>query len=318
LRTPRGTFLFRPSGVLVHGAGTGRVILTGSTQALARVLRGLALKLHSGAALVTVVVISGRFHQQINIHVQQPRIPPKPAPHLTASAQSLSFTAQMNSTSADQTAPLTISNTGPAGTSLSYTVSSASGRVSVSGGGSPIAGGGQAALILSYNTAGLQSGTTQDALVLTSNDPSHPSLSIPIAITVASSTHFVGSFTGHVTNDDFFEDFDDADFSFTDSYGGPVTATLQAKQGGGFTLTLSGSMATTNPHFEDFAAFPNISIPLSNLASIFFSFAMGDGVCNAQGAINNGVFAGTWTFARLFGSSDFSDSGQGSFSLHIG
>jgi hypothetical protein len=128
--------------------------------------------------------------------------------------------------------------------------------------------------------------------------------------------HFAGSFTGTVSNNDFADGFNDPDTSFTDSYGGQVTATFQPNQGGGFTLLLSGSLTTARPHFENFSAFPSISVPVSDLGRIFFSFPMGDGQCNAQGSINNGVFSGTWSFAPLFGSSDFSDSGQGSFSLH--
>ena len=90
---------------------------------------------------------------------------------------------------------------------------------------------------------------------------------------------------------------------------------MQSNPGCGFTLAFSGSLTTARPHFEDFAASPNVTVQVSDLGHVSFSFPMGDGRCNVQGAIGNGEFSGTWSFAPLPGSSDFSDSGQGSFFL---
>jgi hypothetical protein len=122
---------------------------------------------------------------------------------------------------------------------------------------------------------------------------------------------FSGSFSGRV------QDIDAnglGDQGLYESYGGPMTATLTANSGGGDQLQLSGDLQEADASYDDgefSTSLDGTTVTVSNLGNIAFSFSMGNGTCQAQGSISNGVFSGTWTF---YDSSD-GDNGSGSFRL---
>jgi uncharacterized membrane protein len=111
--------------------------------------------------------------------------PTSKVPVLSLAPSSFYYTTPIGSNPASQS--LKINNTGTA--TLNWSAANTGSWLSLSPTSGTVASGGQGAILtLSVNTAGLSAGTYDATTTITSNDPNHASVNIPVSLTIAANS----------------------------------------------------------------------------------------------------------------------------------
>ncbi len=229
-------------------------------------------------------------------------------PQISVSPQSLTFQTTQGQNPQEQ--GFAVSNVG--GGTLHCTEKTNTSWIGLTDEGTSL---GAAIVGVQVNAALLTPGTYYGTIIVSSPDDPNGTQIVAVTLNVAAppAPTYRGSFTGRVSNADN-DGGGDPGPTFYDQYGGQVSMTLTGSPGN-YTLTFQGTLTNPNTNQEeDFTANFNIYVTVQNLANIRFTTPMGDGQMLATGAIANGTFSGTWVFQQT-NPIDFSDSGQGTFSL---
>lgn len=245
----------------------------------------------------------GKFQAQRKSHA--------PMAKMVVTPGSLTFTVKQN---APDPAPQTLLvwNYGHIGSTLNLSATG-SDILSVQLSKTEVHSGDFAVCTVTAFTSGLPAGTYDKAVTISDTSGNSKTIDVTVNVQAATALKYTGSFSGTVSNNDFADNGNDPDGSFTDSYGGPATLTLTKNPDNSNTLELTANLKTNRPHGEDFSANPDVVLILT--AQTIIQFPMGDGMCVLQiGSVSLDTISGTWKFVAT-SSSDNSDSGSGTFSL---
>jgi hypothetical protein len=233
----------------------------------------------------------------------------RPPPKIQVSPGSMTFTASVGSSKANESINVQIANVGASGSLLNYSLTDTTGgRLIVSGSQTQIPSGSWDLLTFTFNTSNLSANTYSDTLYVTPSDNRASQVAIPLTIVIKpGTTTYVGSFTGWVKNDANQDQGGDPTLSFPQtSYGGTAVITVTPVSGAykvQLTTPQGLHQAIYDPAFgyEDFTTNiglvwngANLSLPFDFGQSV--KFANGDGYMKGSFTISGSVVQGSWQY----------------------
>jgi hypothetical protein len=180
--------------------------------------------------------------------LQQKLFPPEKAPAISVSPGTLSFTAaEGGANPANQT--LVVTNTGPAGSVLHYTIRDTTAWLKVSGPSTDtvnsLAAGASATYTVSVNASGMSAGTYHATITVTDDKATNSPQTVPVTLTILPRQGVVGTYTGRYSGMAY------CGFGWTSAQG-PMTLTITDTIPGGTgqvdligTLTIEGVCGMT-------------------------------------------------------------------------